>query len=79
MGSLAACDTDAIEDRLKQRVIAAVTKNGAQRECLSPAGRYRFVQTKNLNAFLMYVERSQGRAPSDRCTELARALACLER
>ena len=44
-----------------------------------PDGSYRFVETKNLNAFLMWVERSAGRAQADRCQELAFALECLER
>ncbi|MCA9510550.1 MAG: hypothetical protein KC560_07600, partial [Myxococcales bacterium] len=76
LGSLAACVSDAREDALKQQVIAAVT---TQKECVSEAGHYRFLQTKNLNSFLMFVERAPGRGESDRCVELRHALDCLER
>jgi len=62
------------EDTLKQRVIAAA---GSTAECTSAAGRYRFVETKNLNAFLMWVERAETRKEADRCAELALALSCL--
>jgi len=76
LGSLAACRSDADEDSLKQRVVAAVT---TQKECLSRAGHYRFLQTGNLNSFLMWVERSSGRTEADRCVELRHALECLKR
>jgi hypothetical protein len=74
LGSLAACRTDRLEDDLKQKVLAAVRN---REECESAAGRYRFVETKNLNAFLMWIERAPGRAEGDRCAELSFALACL--
>ena len=74
LGSLAACDSDRREDSLKQKVIAAVT---TQKECVSEAGIYRFLETRNLNAFLLYVERAESRSVGDRCTELSLALACL--
>jgi hypothetical protein len=74
LGSLAACRTDRLEDDLKQQVLAAVRN---REECASAAGRYRFVETKNLNAFLMWIERAPGRAEGDRCAELSHALACL--
>jgi hypothetical protein len=74
LGSLAACRTDRLEDDLKQRVLAAVRN---REECESAAGRYRFVETKNLNAFLMWIERAPGRAEGDRCAELSYALSCL--
>jgi len=76
LGSLAACRTDRLEDDLKQKVLAAV-RNRA--ECVSAAGRYSFVETKNLNAFLMWVERAPGRAQGDRCAELSFALSCLQK
>jgi hypothetical protein len=76
LGSLAACRSDREEDALKQRVLAAAKKPG---ECASAAGRYRLVETKNLNAFLMWIERAPNRPEADRCTELAFALECLER
>jgi hypothetical protein len=76
LGSLAACRTDRLEDDLKQKVLAAVRNRG---ECLSAAGRYSFVETKNLNAFLMWIERAPGRAQGDRCAELSYALSCLQK
>jgi hypothetical protein len=74
LGSLAACVSDRLEDSLKQKVIAAVT---TQKECVSEAGTYRFVETRNLNSFLMTIERAGSRAEGDRCTELRHALECL--
>jgi hypothetical protein len=74
LGSLAACRSDRLEDDLKQKVLAAVRN---REECESAAGRYRFVETKNLNAFLMWIERAPGRAEGDRCAELSYALSCL--
>ena len=75
LGSLASCVSDREEDLLKQRVLAAVRNRGT---CESSLGTYRFVETKNLNAFSMWIERSSGRGASDRCVELTHALACLE-
>jgi hypothetical protein len=76
LGSLAACRSDREEDALKAQVVAAVT---TQKECLSGAGHYRFLQTRNLNSFLMWVDRGAGRAEADRCVELRHALHCLKR
>ena len=59
LGDLAACVTDREEDRLKQAVVAAVKTQG---ECVSRKGTYRFVETRNLNAFLMWVDRAPGSA-----------------
>jgi hypothetical protein len=67
--------TDREEDRLKQAVVAAVK---TQKECVSRMGTYRFVETKNLNAFLMWIDQASGRAVGDRCAELRYALECLE-
>jgi hypothetical protein len=75
LGSLASCRSDREEDLLKQRVLAAVRNREA---CTSSAGTYRFVETKNLNAFSMFIDRSASRGASDRCVELTNALACLE-
>lgn len=74
LGDLAACVSDREEDRLKEAVVAAVT---TQEECVSRAGTYRFVETKNLNSFLMWIDRASGRAVGDRCDELRHALECL--
>src|SRR5262249_62219480 len=74
LGSLAACRSDRLEDDLKQKVLAAVRN---REECASAAGHYHFVETKNLNAFLMMIERAPGRAEGDRCAELSYALSCL--
>jgi hypothetical protein len=35
------------------------------------------VETKNLNAFLMWIERNPSRRAADRCVELRLALECL--
>jgi len=75
LGSLASCRSDREEDLLKQRVLAAVRN---RETCTSSAGSYRFVETKNLNAFSMWIDRAASRGPSDRCVELTNALACLE-
>ena len=75
LSALAACLTDREEDRLKLGVLERVSR---PTECVSPAGRYRFVETKNLNAFLMWIERSPRRAATDRCGELRLAIDCLD-
>ncbi|MEZ4334608.1 MAG: hypothetical protein R3F35_22865 [Myxococcota bacterium] len=75
LGELRACVTDREEDRLKQAVVAAVK---AQSECVSSKGTYRFVETKNLNAFLMWIEQAPSRRVEDRCAELRYALECLQ-
>lgn len=74
LAELEACLSDREEDRLKQAVVAAVT---TQQECTSGRGTYRFVETKNLNAFLMWIDRAPNRSGTDRCTELGYALECL--
>ena len=75
LGKLSACVSDREEDRLKQAVVAAVT---TQKECASRAGTYRFVETKNLNSFLMWIDQPAGRVVGDRCAELRYALECLQ-
>jgi len=74
LGSLAACASDREEDQRKMAVLTAVR---GRTECSSAAGRYRFVETKNLNAFLMWIERAPNRRAADRCVELRLALECL--
>jgi len=74
LGSLAACVSDREEDSLKLSVMATA---GARSSCSSRAGSYRFIETKNLNAFLMWIERSPQRKAADRCIELRLALECL--
>ncbi len=74
LGSLAPCRTDARELDLKQRVVAAA---GDRASCESPAGRFHFIETKNVNAFLMGIERAPSRRSGDRCEELTYALDCL--
>jgi hypothetical protein len=74
LGTLAACVSDREEDRLKLAVMAAA---GNRSECTSRAGRYHLVETKNLNAFLMWIQRSKSSVPGDRCMELELALDCL--
>jgi hypothetical protein len=75
LASLAACVSDADEERWKRKVLAAV---GSREACTSAAGHYRFVETKNLNAFLMWIEVASHRSQGDRCDELSLALACLQ-
>ena len=75
LADLAVCMSDRDEDRLKQAVVAAVT---TQKECVSRAGTYRFVETKNLNSFLMRIDQASGRSVGDRCDELRNALECLQ-
>ena len=75
LGELAACVSDREEDRLKQAVVAAVK---TQEKCVSRKGTYRFVETKNLNAFLMWIDRASTGQADDRCAELRNALECLE-
>jgi len=76
LATLAACLSDREEDALRQRVVAAVTK---PEQCTSEAGTWRFVETKNVNAFLLWIERSPSRRAGDRCEELTLALDCLAR
>jgi hypothetical protein len=57
-----------------KRVVASVDDRD---RCESRAGRYHFVETRNVNAFLMRIERTGSRAAGDRCTELTLALDCL--
>ncbi len=74
LASLPSCRSDADEDSLKRELLAAVE---VQVECNSHAGTYRFLETRNLNAFLMWVERTPWRRKGNRCDELRFALACL--
>jgi hypothetical protein len=76
LGSLASCVSDRNEDALKQQLVAIV---GKPSECVSQAGRYRFVETRNLNSFLLWVERAPARHEADRCVELSFALECVRK
>jgi len=73
------CTPGGRQDALKQQILRAVS---FQRECSHPEGRYRFVQTRNLNAFLMWSHPNPN-APTrrdrdrDACDVLERALRCL--
>ena len=75
LGELSACVTDREEDRLKGAVVAAAKTQG---ECVSSKGTYRFLETKNVNAFLMWIDRAPSRHVEDRCAELRYALECLQ-
>ncbi|MCP4002771.1 MAG: hypothetical protein GY725_01120 [bacterium] len=75
LASLAACETDAEEDSLKQDLIFAVD---VRESCRSVMGVYRFLQMRNVNGFLLWVSRSPDRPELDRCGELRLALSCLE-
>jgi hypothetical protein len=74
LSSLAACRTDGEEEKLKVQVMAAIDSRD---ECSNRNGRYRFIETKNLNAFLMLIERAPSRRQADRCVELRLTLECL--
>jgi hypothetical protein len=74
LSALLPCVSDARETELKQRAVAAVRNRAL---CESPAGRFLFVETKNVNAFLMRIEQAPGRRSGDRCEELKLALDCL--
>jgi len=76
LASLASCVSDRDEDALKQQLVALL---GEPAECVSTAGRYRFVETRNLNAFLLWVERAPARPAADRCVELTHALDCVRK
>ena len=75
LSALAACMSDREEDSLKLEVLARVRQPV---ECSSAAGRYRFIETRNLNAFLMWIQRSPTRGMADRCDELRFAIDCLD-
>lgn len=73
------CTPAGRQDLLKKRILLAAP---FQRECSHRDGSYRFVETRNLGAFLMWSRPNPGpRAgqPRDRdaCDVLERALACL--
>jgi hypothetical protein len=74
LSALLPCVSDARETELKQRAVAAARNRAL---CESPAGRFHFVETKNVNAFLMRIEQAAGRRSGDRCEELKLALDCL--
>jgi hypothetical protein len=74
LSALLPCVSDARETELKQRAVAAARNRAL---CESPAGRFHFVETKNVNAFLMSIEQAPGRRSGDRCEELKLALDCL--
>jgi hypothetical protein len=74
LSELLPCMSDAREMALKQKTVAAA-RNASL--CESPAGRFHFVETKNVNAFLMSIEMAPGRRSGDRCEELTLALDCL--
>jgi hypothetical protein len=74
LGRLAPCASRSEEDSLKQRVIASANAQGT---CASDAGAYRFVESRNLNAFLMLIRRNPHREVANRCEELRFALECL--
>jgi hypothetical protein len=74
LSDLLPCVSDARELEMKQRTVAAALNRPL---CESPAGRFHFVETKNVNAFLMRIEQAPGRRTGDRCEELTLAIDCL--
>ena len=79
---LPACSPPERQDQLKKRILLATAARRA-RECSHPDGKYRFLETRNLNAFLMWSRTNPESASSQRpardvCDVLERALVCLE-
>ncbi len=79
LDALPDCSPPGRQDLLKKRILLAAP---FQRECSHRDGSYRFVETRNLGAFLMWSRPNpDGRAgqPRDRdaCDVLERALACI--
>lgn len=73
------CDPPGRQDLLKKRILLAVP---GRRECVHASGNFRFVETRNLGAFLMWSRPNPAALagqPRDRdaCDVLERALACL--
>lgn len=72
--SLPTCRSRQQEDLLKLRLLS---RAGTRKSCIDESGTYRFLETKNLNAFLMRVQPGAMRELGNRCDELAQAQACL--
>lgn len=75
------CSPPGRQDELKKQILLAAAAL-PQRQCSHQAGEYRFLETRNLNAFLMWSrnnpDSSSGqRAARDVCDVLARAIQCL--
>ncbi|GEM_PF-2805178 len=74
------CQPAGRQDALKRRILRAAAERPT---CHHAEGAYRFLETRNLNAFLMW-SRSQpasslaASGPRDACAVLERALRCLE-
>ena len=82
LDELPACSPPERQDELKKRILLATAAQRA-RECSHPDGQYRFLETRNLNAFLMWSrthpESASAQQPArDVCDVLMRALVCLE-
>lgn len=82
LDALPACSPPEREDALKKRILLASSGRG-QHECSHSSGRYRFLETRNLNAFLMWSRPNQASlsrndSARDVCDVLESALLCLE-
>jgi hypothetical protein len=82
LDELPACSPPERQDQLKKRILLATTAQRA-RECSHQDGQYRFLETRNLNAFLMWSRTNPESAFAQRpardvCDVLERALVCLE-
>jgi len=73
--ALAPCESLAREDELKLVLLRGVS---AGNQCSGEDGTYRFIETRNVNAFSMGVREPSARALGNRCEELERAIACVE-
>jgi len=79
LDALPDCDPPGRQDLLKKRILLAAS---FERECTHRGGSFRFVETRNLGAFLMWsrpIPAGSAGQPRDRdaCDVLERALACL--
>jgi len=80
LDALPDCRPAGRQDALKRRILRIAADRP---QCAHAEGAYRFLETRNLNAFLMW-SRSGNESPSptseprDACVVLERALRCLE-
>jgi len=79
LDALPDCSPPGRQDALKRRILVAAE---AKPTCQNTAGSYRFLETRNLNAFLMWSRtnpdgQQTAGSPRDVCDVLSRALDCL--
>ena len=79
LDALPDCSPPGRQDALKRRILVAAESTPT---CQNTAGSYRFLETRNLNAFLMWSRtnpdgQQTAGSPRDVCEVLSRALDCL--